>query len=43
MYLPKNKLEEILIKYHDKEWQWEYLSQNPNVSMDYICFNINIF
>jgi hypothetical protein len=31
-----NELPKILIKYPDKPWDWDYLSFNPNITMEFI-------
>ena len=31
-----NELQKLLIKYPDKPWNWKYISQNPNLTMEMI-------
>lgn len=35
-YTPQTILEELLIKYPNKPWNWHLLSSNPNITMEII-------
>ena len=32
----KTELEKLILKYPDKPWDWERISENPNITMDFI-------
>ena len=34
-----NELEKLLKKYPDKPWNWEWISRNPNITIDIINQN----
>ena len=35
-YKPQTILEELLLKYPDKPWNWNSISRNPNITMEMI-------
>ena len=35
-YKPKTILEKLLLKYPDKDWSWNWVSINPNISIEFI-------
>jgi hypothetical protein len=35
-YKPQTLLEELILKYPYKSWDWHYVSCNPNISMELI-------
>lgn len=44
MYKPKTLLEKLIIKYPSKLilWDWDKLSENPNISIEFIDNNMNL-
>ena len=36
MFLPENILEYLIEKYPNKQWDWYYISRNPNITMEII-------
>ena len=37
-----NELQKLLLKYPDKDWDWEYVSWNPNIDLEFIIENSNL-
>ena len=35
-YKPQTEVEKLLLKYPDKPWGWDYISENPNINMEMI-------
>ena len=35
-YVPQTELEKLLLKFPDKPWNWDYISCNPNITMEMI-------
>ena len=36
-----NTLTYLLEKYPDKYWDWDYISENPNITMEFIEKHMN--